>query len=790
MDDEERRDSAKTRSGRARVNPRAPRSRARAKEAAELARVTAAVAQIPVSAPAAVFRVNRRQRVRQRDTANIATELPLVLRAARFGELPLSARTRDALAANKFATLTPVQRESIPQALAGRDVLAAAPTGSGKTLAFVIPLLESLWRSKWSTDDALGAIVLAPTRELALQIFEVLRKVAHFHTISAGLVIGGKQFEGERNSVGGMNVLVATPGRLLHHLDTVADIDCASLQMLVLDEADRILDLGFEKTLDAILEHLPKERQTLLFSATQTKSVKALARLSLRSPQYVSVMARTEQEREEMEQKGGDGQGDNAQIVGTPLRLAQSYTVVPSHEKLGVLWSFLKTHLSSKIIVFFATGKQVRFSFETFCKMRPGISLLHLHGNMKQLRRTDVYDAFTRTKNAALFATDIASRGLDFPNVDWVVQVDCPDDVPTYIHRVGRTARFRSNGRAMLFLSQGKEQVFLERLAEKGVSLNHVRINPAKIASITPRIAASVATNQELKSLAQRAFLFYLKSVYQQSDKNVFDATEHNIELLSKSFGLAVTPVVAFHGAKQDAAAATATKNKGKTVFGYRARPEGDDKTSAAKRTLKETMVQRGLKEDDDGSVDSDGDVLQVKKVHAAVDDGDAAGEELAAVKSTRKRKRMKLDHVNYMASVNRIVFDEEGNARSAAQVTGDVESEADNVAEESGHGNMEEYASAVAKRLEMEAKADREKERERVRAKHLKRKEKIKKLNKMIKPNSDMQQQLLEAVRAESDLESNGGEEEDKGDTSDDASDDDRAQEELALQILASRTA
>ncbi len=573
----------------------------------------------------------------------------------------------------------------------------------------------------------------------------------------------------------------------------MADIDCNGLQMLVLDEADRILDMGFAKTLDAILEHLPKERQTLLFSATQTKSLKALARLSLRSPQYVSVMARTQEEREEMEGKGDEGDGekegkegsDDAQIVGTPMRLSQSYTVIPSHEKLAVLWSFLKTHLNAKIIVFFATGKQVRFAFETFCKLRPGMSLLHLHGNMKQLRRTDVYDAFSRTKNAALFATDVASRGLDFPNVDWVVQVDCPDDVPTYIHRVGRTARFRSNGRAMLFLGEGKELAFLERLSARGIVLNKVRVNPARMAGVTPRIAATVAGNKELKSLAQRAFLFYLKSVYQQSDKKVFDAAEHNIELLSKSFGLAVTPIVTFHGAATSAD--SEAKHSAKTVFGYRPRPEREAAPAA-------DAVEKKRKVHDE---EDEGDILQIKRVHAP-DDGDADVRTALNVGTTqRKRKRMKLDFVNHMPSVNRMVFDEDGNARRAsemiyeddkdgAQEGGSTDEEDDS----NKHENMAEYADAVAKRLQAAADADKLRERERVRAKHAKQKEKLRKLNKTIKPNADLQERLLQAAKdagdGDSGAESASSESDSSGESSDD--DDGGAQEELALQILSAR--
>lgn len=734
----------------------------------------AAVAKIPVSAQTPLFRVNRRQRKQLNSAANAGADTnnspeTAVLRCSRFAQLPLSEATRDALAAAKFDMLTPIQQTAIPQALAGRDVLAAAPTGSGKTLAFLVPLIESLWRSKWSVDDRLGAIVLAPTRELALQIFEVLRKVAHYHALSAGLVIGGKQFEGERDRVGFMNILVATPGRLLHHLDTAADIQCNSLQMLVLDEADRILDMGFARTIDAILEHLPKDRQTLLFSATQTKSVKDLARLSLRSPQYLSVMARTEEERVEMEENGDDGEriGENEQgdtdVVGIPLRIIQSYAVIPSHDKLGVLWSFIKANLKAKIIVFFATGKQVRFAFDSFCKMRPGLSILHMHGKMKQGKRTEMYQAFIRTKNAVLFATDVASRGLDFPNIDWVVQLDCPDNVETYIHRVGRTARFQSNGKGMLFLCEGKETKFVERLAEKGINPKKARINSTKMVSdVTPHIAATVASNKELKYLAQRAFLFYLKSVFQQSDKEVFDATEHDIELLAKSFGLSVTPQVSFK------ASASSNKDQGKTVFGYRPRTETKKrpapKSEPDEKEGKDSEQTRAI-DIDDGSDEED--LLTLKQVHEPEGgDGEEVGDSAVAEPKPRKRKRIKLDLLGRMPSVNRIVFDDEGNALRASEVVEDEDMDDESTSDEAEeHDDMDAYANKVAKRLAAREEEDKERERTRVRAKHAKRKEKRRKLNKALQPNADIQQRMMahEAEnRSDSEAESSLADEQD----------------------------
>ena len=182
---------------------------------------------------------------------------------------------------NNFIKTTEIQKQSLKYSLEGKDVLGAAKTGSGKTLAFIIPVLERLHKEKWTSFDGLGALIVSPTRELALQIFKVLRDVGKKHSFSAGLLIGGKNLKQEQERVSKMNILVATPGRLLQHMDQTPEFNCLNLQILVLDEADRILDSGFEKSLNAIIENLPP-RQTLLFSATQTKAVKDLARLSVK----------------------------------------------------------------------------------------------------------------------------------------------------------------------------------------------------------------------------------------------------------------------------------------------------------------------------------------------------------------------------------------------------------------------------------------------------------------------------------------------------------------------------
>ena len=370
----------------------------------------------------------------------------------RFDSLPISSRTLAALTLAKLTVATEIQAAAIPHALAGRDILGAAKTGSGKTLSFVIPLIEKLYMERWSPEDGLAAVIITPTRELALQIFEVLRIVGKKHTFSAGLITGGrKDFEGEQERIAGMNILVATPGRFLQHLEQTVGFDASQVMVLVLDEADRILDMGFKAQLDSIIEYLPSHRQTMLFSATQTKSVKDLARLSLNLPEYLAVHAEDDEV--------------------TPKQLVQNYIVCKLPEKLDVLFSFIKTHLKSKIIVFFSTCSQVRFVHECFRAMQPGIPLSCLHGKIKQDRRTMIYVDFTRKKSACLLCTDVAARGLDFPNVDWVVLADAPEDAAMYVHRVGRTARYNANGRALLMVMPTEEQVVSTFLSDAHVPI-------------------------------------------------------------------------------------------------------------------------------------------------------------------------------------------------------------------------------------------------------------------------------------------------------------------------------
>ncbi|XP_061230410.1 probable ATP-dependent RNA helicase DDX10 [Neopsephotus bourkii] len=444
----------------------------------------------------------------------------------RFSDFPLSRKTLKGLQEAQYRVVTEIQRQTIGLALQGKDVLGAAKTGSGKTLAFIVPALELLYRHQWTSADGLGVLIISPTRELAYQTFKVLRKVGKNHEFSAGLIIGGKDLKEESERIHHINMLICTPGRLLQHMDETSYFYASDLQMLILDEADRILDMGFADTMNAIIENLPKKRQTLLFSATQTKSVKDLARLSLKDPEYVWVHEKAK--------------------FSTPATLDQNYVVCELQQKVNMLYSFLRSHLKKKSIVFFASCKEVQYLFRVFCKLQPGLPVLALHGKQQQMKRMEVYTCFVRKKAAVLFATDIAARGLDFPAVNWVIQFDCPEDANTYIHRVGRTARYKEGGEALLVLLPSEEKGMVEQLAQKKVPVSEIKINPEKLTDIQKRMQAFLAQDQELKERAQRCFVSYLRSVYLMKNKEVFDVFKLPLAEYALSLGLAMAPRVRF----------------------------------------------------------------------------------------------------------------------------------------------------------------------------------------------------------------------------------------------------
>nr|XP_043623004.1 DEAD-box ATP-dependent RNA helicase 32-like [Erigeron canadensis] len=540
----------------------------------------------------------------------------------KFEQLPVSKKLKDGLRQSGYKVMTSIQRASLPHSICGRDILGAAKTGSGKTLAFIIPVLEKLYKARWGLEDGVGSIIMSPTRELADQIFAVLKSVGKHHGFSAGLLIGGNEYDEEKDLVNRMNILICTPGRLLKHMDTTPNFDCSQLQVLVLDEADRILDAGFKKEVNAIISQLPKHRQTLLFSATQTKSVKDLARLSLKDPEYVAV--------------------DEEAIAATPTRLQQKVILVPLDQKLDMLWSFIKAHINSRILVFLSTCKQVKFVYETFKKLRPGIPLKCLHGRMKQIKRTFILQQFVE-QQSVLFSTDVSSRGLDFnKGVDWVVQVDCPDDVAGYIHRVGRTARYDSAGRSVLFLLPS-EMKMLERLKEKKIPIQFDKPNTKRLQSVSGLLAALLAKYTVLQPLAERAFKTYVKSIYKQRDKEVFDVTKLPIDEYSASLGLPMTPQLRYLNRKN-------LEIKGPTESNLV--PEKPVKKDLIRQKSSNDLLEES---EDDETLE-----LLRRKETANGEEGNAIAVDSLPITRVLKKKKLKINVHRPVGT--RVVFDEEGN--------------------------------------------------------------------------------------------------------------------------------
>lgn len=478
-----------------------------------------------------------------------------------FKDLVLSKKTLRGLEESKFRKMTPIQKSSLPHSLAGRDILGASKTGSGKTLCFIIPVLEHLYRNKWTPLDGLGALIILPTRELAMQVFEVIKLAGKYHDFSCGLAIGGNDLEQEKEHIYNMNILIGTPGRIAQHFTETAYLNTDNLKLLVIDEADRILDSGFEEALNDILSYLPNERLTLLFSATLTKSLKRLAKVNMKTPEYInlnnaeSLVSNTEENAIDKiniapNLAKGHGTTNDASTVPddiatnnsiTPVNLNQYYAMAEAHEKVDILFSFLQSHKTSKCLVFLSSCKQVRYYYEVFRRLKLGMTFLDLHGKQKQGKRTNIFYTFLNKKNTVLFATDVAARGVDFPAVDWVIQLDCPEDMASYVHRVGRTARFKSKGNSILFVS-AKEEKFVEYLNGKQIPIKKIKINQKKMVNLQPIVRSIISENPELVYLAQKTMASYIKSIYLQHNKDVFDIQSLDIEKLSLSLGLMTTP--------------------------------------------------------------------------------------------------------------------------------------------------------------------------------------------------------------------------------------------------------
>ncbi|KEH28420.1 DEAD-box ATP-dependent RNA helicase-like protein [Medicago truncatula] len=482
-------------------------------------------------------------------------------------------------------------------------------------------------------------------------------------------------------------------------MDETPNFDCSQMQVLVLDEADRILDSGFKKEVNAIISQLPKRRQTMLFSATQTKSVQDLARLSLKDPEYISVHEES--------------------VTATPTLLKQTVMIVPLDQKLDMLWTFIKRHLQSKTLVFLSSCKQVKFVFEVFKKLHPGIPLKCLHGRMKQEKRMAIYSEFCEEKRSVLFSTDVAARGLDFNKaVDWVVQVDCPENVASYIHRVGRTARYNSVGKSVLFLLPS-ETMMHEKLKAAKVPVHCQKPRKELLQPVSSLLASLLVKYPELQQRAQRAFVTYLRSIHLQKDKEIFDVLKLPIDEYSASLGLPMTPKIRFLNQK--------IKSKAVATKSILVEPEVPKKENVFEGSRKkiDTIVFK------DEEIEND--LLHVADTS---NEGDVKSAEIGELMpATRLLKKKKLKINTHRPLGSRVVFDDEGNTLPPLARIADPQS---------GNGTLidpeqkAEYYKRMREDLKKADKEDKLVERQRLRDKKFKQKMKWKAGNEEEEDNQD----------------------------------------------------
>mmetsp|Transcript_9381 Transcript_9381/g.34411 ORF Transcript_9381/g.34411 Transcript_9381/m.34411 type:complete len:470 (-) Transcript_9381:107-1516(-) len=390
-----------------------------------------------------------------------------------FEDLGLSKPLCETVQQLQWKAPTDIQKQAIPVALEGRDVIALAKTGSGKTGAFALPILQALL----DRPQALFACVLAPTRELALQIAEQFEALGAIIGLKCAVVVGGVDMMQQAIALAKRpHVVVGTPGRLMDHLTNTKGFSLRSLRFLVLDEADRLLNMDFEQEIDQLLKVIPRERKTLLFSATMTSKVAKLQRACLTNPVKVEVATKYQ----------------------TNDTLRQEYLFVPAKYKDCYFSFLLNEHVGSTVMAFTRTCDSTRRLAITLRNL--GFAAVPIHGQMSQPKRLGALTKFKSGDATILIATDVASRGLDIPSVDMVINYDVPTNAKDYIHRVGRTARAGRSGRSVTIVTQYDVEIYqkiesllgrkldLYKSAEEEVLLLQERVSEAqRLATMTMR---------------------------------------------------------------------------------------------------------------------------------------------------------------------------------------------------------------------------------------------------------------------------------------------------------------
>lgn len=368
----------------------------------------------------------------------------------KFSELELEPEVFDGLDAMNFVEMTPVQEHTIPVILSGRDIIGCAQTGTGKTAAYTLPLLNRL-TIEGNPDNVVKSLIIVPTRELAQQIDMQFQGFSYFLPVSTTVVYGGGDGKGwevqKRGMLMGADVVIATPGRLIAHL-TNSGVDLSHVECLILDEADRMLDMGFSDDIMKIISYLPKERQNIMFSATLPPKIRELARTILNDPAEVTI------------------------AVSKPNEaISQSAYICYESQKLGIVREMFAEPKETKTIIFSSSKQKTKELAHVLKRMKFNVAAMH--SDLEQSQREEVILNFKNNKVDILVATDIVARGIDIEDIGLVVNYDVPHDPEDYIHRIGRTARAAATGAAVTLVceeEQGKFyriEKFMEREVEK-----------------------------------------------------------------------------------------------------------------------------------------------------------------------------------------------------------------------------------------------------------------------------------------------------------------------------------
>lgn len=366
----------------------------------------------------------------------------------KFSELQLNTNVLEALDAMRFDECTPIQEQAIPIILEGKDLIAVAQTGTGKTAAFLLPVLNKLSEGK-HPEDAINCVIMSPTRELAQQIDQQMEGFSYFMPVSSVAVYGGNDgilFEQQKKGLTlGADVVIATPGRLIAHL-SLGYVDLSKVSYFILDEADRMLDMGFYEDIMQIAKYLPKERQTIMFSATMPAKIQQLANTILNNPSEIKLS------------------------VSKPAeKIIQAAYVCYENQKLGIIRSLFMDEVPERVIVFASSKIKVKEVAKALKSMKLNVG--EMHSDLEQAQRETVMHEFKAGRINILVATDIVARGIDIDDIRLVINFDVPHDSEDYVHRIGRTARANNDGVALTFISEKEQSNFksIENFLEKEI---------------------------------------------------------------------------------------------------------------------------------------------------------------------------------------------------------------------------------------------------------------------------------------------------------------------------------